>query len=426
MAAMSKAGRVAFQGKSGINVFWPWGGPIVADPTNPNTRYASLDTVFGPLANGPWDNHITKTVYGQCRNVGIDHLRIQCNPGPWMQAIRDNDQAYLGALFAQFDATIEHTLEAGLGVVFDPYLTGYVRDAPATVLTAADPRSGRPGAAFVAYQATLAAFVDRYRHHDPALLAFELFNEPPDPAQYSGDWANVLQPSLYRTVRSLAPRHTVVCTGARWSSIPELCDLDPASFDDNVLWAIHPLIPAPASQQGYADSQYKYVVGLHYPPQPEDKAAAIEDMRRRVHADTALDARRREAMIAGLTADLNAYFDTPQGLAWISRQFDLVSDWCNEHVIAPASIYVGEYGVTRSNRGFAGTRMSGYQGGAQADRVRYLKDLRAAIGSHGFRCAPDHLDTLDYGLTQGADAQIGPWDPQLLAAISPHDITPIF
>jgi hypothetical protein len=423
---MGKAGHVAFQGKSGINVFWPWGGPIVADPANPNTRYASFDTVFGQLANGPWDRHVTRAAYDQCRDAGIDHFRIQCNPGPWMQAIRENDQAYLSALFEQFDATIEHTLEAGLGVVFDPFLTGYVRDAPATVLTAADPRTGRHSPAFMEYQAALAAFVERYASQDPALVAFELFNEPPDPATYTGDWANALQPTLYRTVRALAPRHTIVCTGAHWSSIQELCRLSPAGYDQNVLWTIHPLIPAPASQQGYTDSQYKYVVGLHYPPRPGDKAAAMEDMRRRVNADRSLDARRREALIAGLTGDLNAYFDTPQGMAWISGQFDLVSDWCNEHRIAPASIYVGEYGVTRSNNGFAGTRMSGYQGGAQADRVRYLQDLRAAIGRHGFRCAPDHLDTLDYGLTQGADAQIGPWDPQLLAAISPHDVRLIF
>jgi hypothetical protein len=426
MVAMSGAGKVAFQGKSGINVFWPWGGPIVADPTNPNTRYAPLDTVFGPLANGPWNRHITKAVYDQCRDVGIDHFRIQCNPGPWMQAIRENDRAYLDSLFDQFDATIDHTLEAGLGVVFDPYLTGYVRDAPATVLAAPDPRTGRNSPAFVAYQAALAAFVRRYAHHDPALLAFELFNEPPDPATYSGDWANALQPALYRTVRALAPRHTIVCTGARWSSIPELCCLDPAGYDQNVLWTIHPLIPAPASQQGYADSQYKYVVGLHYPPRPEDKVAAIEDMRRCVNADPTLDAHRKQAIAAGLTRDLDAYFDVPQGMAWISRQFDLVSNWCNQNMIAPASIYVGEYGVTRSNRGFAGTRMSGYQGGAPSDRVRYLQDLRSAIGHHGFRCAPDHLDTLDYGLTQGADAKIGPWDPQLLAAISPRNITLIY
>jgi len=419
---VDRPGDVAFQGKSGINVFWPWGGPIVANSGDPNTRYAPADVVFGPLANGPWDDHVTRSVYDQCVAVGIDHFRIQCNPGPWMQAIRENDRAYMEALFARFDATIEHTLEAGLGVVVDPYLTGYVRDAPATVLTAFDRRDGRRTPGFLAYRAALAAFAERYQKYDPALVAFELFNEPPDPEQFSGDWPNVLQPELYRTVRAIAPRHTIVCTGARWSSIPELCALDPSSYDRNVLWTIHPLIPAPASQQGYPYSQYKYVVGIHYPPRPEDKSGAIDDMHRRVSADETLGPHRKAALRDSLTGDLNAYFDTPQGLAWINAQFDLASNWCRRHAIPPASIYVGEYGVTRSNQGFPGTRMAGYQGGAREDRARYLRDLRSAIGVHGFRCAPDHLDTLDYGLTQAADARIGPWDPLLLSAISPHDV----
>ena len=418
--------KITFQGKSGINVFWPWGGPLVADPNDPNTRYAPLDAVFGPIANGPWDRHVTDAVYAQCRDVGIDHFRIQCNPGPWMQAIRENDTAYLNGLFQQFDATVEHSLRAGIGIVIDPYLTGYVRDAPSSVLERRDQRTGAPSPRFQIYQAVLGAFIERYSRYDPAMVAFELFNEPPDPAKFTGGWADELQPALYRTARALAPRHTIVCTGANWSSIPDLCALDPVGYDQNVLWTIHPLIPAPASQQGYINSQYKYVVGLRYPPNPDDKTSAIADMHARIRADASLSALAKTRTAVGLKRDLEAYFDTPQDLAWINGQFDRVSDWCARNKIAPASVYVGEYGATRSNTGFPGTNVGGYQGGSRQDRFHYFRDLKSAILKHGFRSAPDHLDTNDYGLTQGKDAEIGPWDPLLLSAISPRQITLIY
>src|ERR1700722_17888780 len=115
-AMTAPRGKISFQGKSGINVFWPWGGPLVEDPRNPHTNYACLADVFGPVANGPWDAHVTKAVYAQCRDVGIDHFRIQYNPGPWMQAVRQRDLDYLNGLFDQFDATVEHSLRAGIGI----------------------------------------------------------------------------------------------------------------------------------------------------------------------------------------------------------------------------------------------------------------------------------------------------------------------
>ena len=409
---------VAFKGQSGINVFWPWGGPLVADPSNPNTRYAPLDRVFGPLANGPWDQHITKQVYSQCADVGLDHFRIQCNPGPWMQALREGDQTYLEGLFQQFDKTIESSLRAGVGVIIDLYLTGYVRDDPLAVLN----QTGGPSAAlsreFRNYSATLEAFVRRYRNYDPAMVAFELFNEPPDPAQFSGDWAGHLQPLLYDVVRTNAPNHTVVCTGAFWSSIDQLCAIDPSGYDRNVLWTIHPLIPAPASQQGYVKSQYRYISGLRYPPRSSDRTIAIDNMRAAVGADSNLSDEEKAVMETALKSDLITYFDTPQDGAWVSRQFDLVTAWCNKHRLSASSVYVGEYGATRTNQGLPGVELSSYEGTSRRDRARYMRDLRQAVVSHGFRSAPDHLDTYDYGLTMGQNAEIGPWDPLMIAALS--------
>ena len=287
---------IAFKGKSGINVFWPWGGPIVDDPSDPNTRYAPLDTVFGPLANGPWDRHVTQEVYAQCKDVGIDHFRIQCNPGPWMQAFRENDKAYLDGLFEQFDPTIEQSLRAGIGIVLDPYLTGYARDEPASVLVRRNPETRALSPGFLNYQQVVAAFIERYSRYD-------LVNGG---VPESTSTSRRIQPSARGTGRRNCNRRSIGWPEASRLGIrsfvpgptgpPFLVSSarsSPASYDKNVLWTIHPLIPAPASQQGYIYSQYKYVVGLRYPPSPADKTAAIADMHHRVSADAGLSGTKK-------------------------------------------------------------------------------------------------------------------------------------
>jgi hypothetical protein len=420
-AAMAKikSGRATnFRCRTGINVFWPWGGPLIEDPKVPNPRYAPVDVVFGTLANGPWEKHVTDDVYIQCRRAGIDHFRVLCNPGPWMQAFRESDKLYWDSLFDQFDSTVEKSLRHGIGVVVAPYLTGFGRDDPVSILGIRNEQADQPPAAYYEYTAVIQEFAARYGRYDNAMVAFELFNEPPDKSQYKRDWESDVQPELYGLVREVAPTHTIVCTSADWSSISQLLKIDPSGYDKNVIWAIHPLIPAPASQQGCVKNQYRYVVALRYPPKPDQRRRAIMDMRSRVEADPELNPIEKQEIGDGLERDLTAYFDIPQDAAWLHSQFDQVTKWCSTFRIAPDSVYVGEYGMTRSNSGLPSAGIPGYQGATREDRARYMADLRLAVDARGFRSAPDHLDTQDYGLTLGRDAEIGPWDPLLLKAIA--------
>ncbi|HZR87905.1 MAG TPA: cellulase family glycosylhydrolase [Bradyrhizobium sp.] len=409
---------VAFKGKAGVNVFWPWGGPIVNTAVSPAV-YETADVVFGPIANGPWSSHVTPAVFDQVLAAGFDHFRIQFNPGPWLQGIRNSDTVYNTALFEQFDSCVDSCIAAGIGVVLDPFLTGYVLDTPGSALVNPSPLGGTGSSGFTNFQAMLNAFVSRYVTRDPSMVAFELFNEPPDPTSFTGDWPDVIQPALYAGVRTIAPNHTVVCTGAQWSAISTLVAIDPSAYDKNVLWTFHPFLPACASLQGYIYNQYKYITGLHYPPVSSEQSAAIASMTAAVNADGTLSPTQKTSMISQLTTELNAYFSTPQTEAWLSAQFDPVDAWCAAHNIPPASIYVGEFGMTRTNGGFPGINVPGYQGGTRLDRIHFYRDMKSAIFAHGFRCAPDHLDTLDYGLTFGVDANIGAFDPLLLGAIRP-------
>ena len=395
---------VAFVPASGIGVFWPFGGPIVVDPNDPDTDYAPAPDVFGPLANGPFGDHVTSAVIGQVQAAGFDHVRLQVHLGPWMQAVREQDPAYQSALFALLDPAIFALVDARLGVTITAYLSGYVRDAPAQVLTTLnDPE-------YLAYRGALAALAQRYADLDAALVAIELFNEPPSGLP-EGAWAGTFLPDLYEVTRAAAPGLTLVLGGDDYSSLSALAGLDPATYDANVLWTAHPFIPAPAALQGFTGDQYQYVTGLHFPPQPARRAAAISAMSASVNADGSLTPQQKSATIAGLTSDLDSYFETPEDAAWIADQCAVAAGWASENDLPASVVYIGEYGVTRVN--------AGYQGAAQRDRVNLYGALSAAASGAGFRSSAIHLDTIDYGVTRASGAAIGAFDPQILAAIAP-------
>ena len=76
----------------------------------------------------------------------------------------------------------------------------------------------------------------------------------------------------------------------------------------------------------------------------------------------------------------------------------------------------------RTNDGIAGS-LAGYIGMNSKDRVSLYRDVSAAIASYGVRSCFDHLDTFDYGVTQASRADIGAFDPELIAAIDPASLS---
>jgi hypothetical protein len=200
--------------------------------------------------------------------------------------------------------------------------------------------------------------------------------------------------------------------------------LDPAQFDPNCLYTAHPFIPVAAALQGYVFNKYEYTVGVRYPPDAGFQASAITAMEAAVNASTTLTSAEKTSTIAGLTSDLNAYFETPQNGAWIIEQLALLTTWAAGAGLPPAAVILGEWGMTRPNTGFPGVPIPGYQGGSRLDRIFYYRDFMAAISRLGMRSSPDHLDTLDYGITVGQNGTIGAWDDLLILVASPRLVRP--
>ena len=131
---------------------------------------------------------------------------------------------------------------------------------------------------------------------DPARVAFEPLNEPPQSCG-AADWT-VMQSELLRTARLAAPDLTLVATGACGSMIAGLEALDPARIGDpNIIYTFHFYEPYVFSHQGApwmsGEPIYRY---LNAVPWPASAGVEAADARRRrgAHGGRSRDAGGRE------------------------------------------------------------------------------------------------------------------------------------
>lgn len=384
---------MAWGGQKGIAIMWPFLGPLVVDPNDPGTAYQT-----NPFTNpSSFTSHITPTVLAQIKAAGFDHVRLSVAPGPWIDAV--GDAARTDYLFVLFDVAVDTCLSAGLGVMIDLHDTYYVKNMPPELL------AGGTGSAIWQKRIQVTrAFASRYRSRPPHLLTLELFNEPLPAGSISGEWKDYLW-SLYQVARTEMPAHTLILSAENYSAIDQLTAFDPRPYGKNVMWAIHPYIPAIYAIQGYPQSSYnKYVYNLGWPPNPAAKTAAIAAMTANVNADASLSAGQKIATIASQTAELGYFFDVPLDAAWIASELDKLDAWQAAYGLAAGNIVANEFGVTRSNSGNNG---DGFTGAPDAGRPVYLDAMAAALDAKGFRRTVFALDAIDYGVTDGVGQSVG-------------------
>ncbi len=315
-------------------------------------------------------------------------------------------QPRLDYLFGLLDTAIDSIISSGLGVIIDMHPTTYL-------ITQYFPVSCLDGSTqFALYDQVLGMFAARYRNRPTSRLALSLFNEPPAPSDFAGDW-NTMQRQLYETARRQMSAHTLVLTSTTFAKIDDLIASDPRNFDSNTLFDIHPYIPALAAIQGYLPSSYnRYVYGLNYPPGAEGqtKSSVIAAMTTQVNADPNLTNQQKLDTIASQTTEIGFYFDIPLNKNWINFELSKIDTWCSTYGIPRARIICAEYGSTRDNEDYTGMPYD--------SRVRYYADIAAVIKDHGFRRTVFAADAKDYGITLATGNTIGELDPAFLNAIT--------
>jgi hypothetical protein len=123
---------------------------------------------------------------------------------------------------------------------------------------------------------------------------------------------------------------------------------------------------------------------------------------------TALDASLRQQAVAKARKDLEAYRASAFDRATIAADFDRVARWARDHAVPPERVLVGEFGAMNNAQRGLPTR--------QAERLRWLADVRAEADAHGFAWAAwVHSGSVGFSLVtpEGSTAL----DPDVLHAL---------
>jgi endoglucanase len=321
-----------------------------------------------------WRKSLDPSGLKALKENGFDFVRMPVDPSVFLS---EKTAGYRDELFTSVLESVRMVNAAGLKVVVDLHLfpTGGMRSVGMGEVMD-DP------ALFDAYVELVRAMGQTLANEDPAMVAFELMNEPvieckPDS---SPSWPDRLS-RLFAAARASATRLTLVLSGGCWASAEGLVALDPKDIpDDNVIWTFHSYQPFLLTHQGatWAGDFIRYVTGLPYPPYAVPRAeldAALEKIRQRIKTEAPWA--RRSGMLAYLDEQIATVDTEEKLLAVMDEPFHAVDDWAKAHGIAPKDIFLGEFGMIRQEYKDPSIMPAKY-------RAAYVKDMIARAESHGF------------------------------------------
>lgn len=259
------------------------------------------------------------------RRLGFRFVRLSIDPAYLQQ--RDDPGLLDSSMVAQLDRVIERILAQELAVIITPFL----HDGGVTDSTSA---------------ARLARFWGALATHlsgtDPDLVFLEVMNEPTFVRQPAA-WTP-LQETILAAMRHSAPRHTLIATGALWSSVDGLVSLTPV-HDPNVVYTFHFYESHTFTHQ---NQPWANTAGLHDIPYPADSARCAAAVR--ALTDSSLVRRAR------------GYCGERWDATVIGTALDRAAEWSRVHAVP---ILAGEFGV--------------YCGAPEGDRLAWIRDVREAL-----------------------------------------------
>ena len=338
------------------------------------------------------------------RRSGIDFVRLPVDPGPLL-AFSGNRRRRLSA---DLIGAVELALAQGLSVVVN------LHPNDATHYWSSARLVGDVGAPlFTRYLALVRDMAAQLARFDPARVAFEPLNEPPQRCG-AADWT-IMQAELLRTARLAAPSLTLVASGACGGMIEGLEAVNPASLgDSNTLYTFHFYEPYVFSHQGApwmtSEPMYRYLNTVPWPGAAGSRARTRAAVAERLAADRATPEAEKRAITATIERVLDQYFDAQPDRRFIAKYFARVTAWADRHAIERSRILLGEFGALRSDERYVAS--------AAPDRARYIRDVREACEAAGMPWAFwNFFDGM--GLT--TDDTSRAFDPAITAALGLRD-----
>lgn len=280
--------------------------------------------------------HTTARDLALIKDLGFDHVRFTVEPAPLM------DEAAPARLreehLRHLDAALDLLLNSGLAVVFDIH--------PGDKLKHKLQSDDRAAAAFEEFWRALARHLAR---RDPERLFLEILNEPV--IEDAARWARI-QTRVAAAIRQGAPRHTIIASGPRWSSVDELLRIEPLD-DPNVIYNFHFYEPHTFTHQGatWGADFWPRLKNIPYPSSPEAVSSLLP---------TVEDRTAREA--------LREYGEQRWTAARVEREIARAVEWSQRHGGVPLTC--NEFGVYRAYT-------------PPEARLRWIEDVRRALERHG-------------------------------------------
>jgi hypothetical protein len=376
--------------RRGINT-WPWFS-LTREYPAPRIDYA-----WPPFQ----DDRAVPSARDLARLVaaGFDFIRIPVDPGPFLDASPEHRAILLDMLLG----AVRKAHAAGLGVIVNVQTNEATHywNAHTLLSSVAAPK-------FASYRSLVAEFAHALAMLRLPRLALEPVNEPPQEC-VSNAWSAV-QTSLLSAARAAAPNLTLVATGACGSMVRGLDALDPAALRpfEPLLFTFHFYEPYLFSHQGapwMREPVYRALNGVPWPGSAGTLDATLAAVRAHMEADHGIPAEAKKEAYAITERLMAQYFEANPGRPFIDGYLDTVSAWSQRHSIAKNRILMGEFGAVKTTWRFTAAH--------DADRIRYIKDVRESAESHGFAWAFWNLfDSM--GLMDDTSHDI---DPSVIAAL---------
>ena len=323
-----------------------------------------VDYVWPPFATPGYE--ISDAELVRLKTMKFDFLRVTADPSIFIAS----KGARRAELLHLVRSRMERLLGAGFSVVFDLH--------PVNVNPAFAPLKlveSVQCAAFHAY-AEMVEEVARALHPLPLdRVAFELMNEPwLDSKEERARWQPMME-LLHTRARSGSKTLPLVLTGAAWSSIGALMELDVAPFaGSNVLYTFHYYEPHTFTHQGVEGDEGAYLSQLQWPAAHDN---IIKVKKEAFAAIEALPKPSPEKASLRATTDklLNDYELSAHNESRLRADFDLLSQWIKKSGIDSSRVFLGEFGCV--NAGFDKKPLS-------QDRGAWLRLVSQTAQHHGF------------------------------------------
>ncbi len=267
--------------------------------------------------------------------LGFDHVRLSVNPEPFWRNQHADDLS--PELMDSLDAAVKMILDQNLAVTLDIHPDSTFKQ-----------RLEKDDAFVEQFSDFWRAFAKHYSTYPAERVTFEILNEPEVKDRYR--WAGI-QARLARAIREGAPQHTILATGALYSSEDELLFLEPLR-DPNVIYVFHYYSPHLFTHQGatWGVNYWHRLQGLPYPSTPENVQAIAENL---PDADHRLEVLR--------------YGADRWNAARIALEIGQVDAWAKRWNVP---VVCNEFGVYR-------------KANAQ-QREQWIKDVRSTLERYGF------------------------------------------